>query len=192
MAPESVSLIAFLALMIWGLILPGLLRRSLAREAAKRNRPHNSLLERHFHSTDRFGAVLTQVNRSDNGPNGVHAFKREDRAKTYLRRIVALTGATQIGNKYVLDVGTTRFTVRDGYVGRLRHATNPKSIDRETCFYFALREVPRAEQIAAALLQLKNNPALFDKWVAQSGLLFKADGTKVQPRPVMEPWWNAN
>jgi len=192
MAPESVSLIAFLVLIIWGLVLPGLLRRSSARETAKRNWPHNNFLERHFHSTDRLGAVLTQVNRSEDAPNGAPASKREDRAKSYLRRIVALTGATQTGNKYVLDVGTARFTVREGYIGRVRDTTDPMSIYRETCFYFALREVPKAEQIAAALLQLKNNPALFDKWVAQSGLLFKADGTKVQPRPVMGPWWNAS
>lgn len=102
-----------------------------------------------------------------------------------MRRIVALTGAKQVGNSYVLDVGTTRFSVRDRYVGRLREATDPKCMYRETCFYSAQREMPKAEQIAAALLQLKNNPALFDKWVAQSGLMFKADGTSVQPRAAL-------
>src|SRR5260370_7346205 len=35
--------------------------------------------------------------------------------------------------------------------------------------------MPKAEQIATALLQLRNNPALFDRWAAQSGA-FKADG----------------
>ena len=36
--------------------------------------------------------------------------------------------------------------------------------------------MPKAEQIATALLQLTNNPALFDKWAVQGGLTFKADG----------------
>jgi len=156
MLPLIVSLIAFLALIVWRLMFTGL-RWPLAREIKTPNQPH-SVLEEQLHHY------------------------REDRAKTYLQRIVALTGATQMRNSYVLDVGTTRFTVRDRYIGRLRDTTDPKCVYRETCFYSAQREIPRAEQIAAALLQLKNNPALFEKWFAQSGLLVKADGTTVKPR----------
>jgi hypothetical protein len=37
------------------------------------------------------------------------------------------------------------------------------------------QEMPAAEKIATALLQLKNNPRLFDRWVSRSGA-FKADG----------------
>jgi hypothetical protein len=33
----------------------------------------------------------------------------------------------------------------------------------------------KAKQIATVLLQLTNNPALFDKWAAQSGA-YKSDG----------------
>jgi len=36
--------------------------------------------------------------------------------------------------------------------------------------------MPKAEQIAAALLKLRNNPALFDRWARQRDLAFKADG----------------
>jgi hypothetical protein len=36
--------------------------------------------------------------------------------------------------------------------------------------------MPREEEIATVLLQLANNPALFDKWAVQNGLAFKADG----------------
>jgi len=36
--------------------------------------------------------------------------------------------------------------------------------------------VPRAEEIASALLQLNNNPRLFDKWAMKNGLAFKANG----------------
>src|SRR5215510_4842517 len=182
MVPDSVSVIALLVLIVWRLVFTGLQRRWLAREIATRNQPQNSLLERHLHRINPVGAAVIEDNRFENTSNDVHAVKREDRAKSYLRRIVALTGATQIGNRYVLVVGTTRFSVRDGYVGRLRDATDPNSICRETCFYSAHRGMPKAEQIAAVLLQLKNNPALFDKWVAQSGLMFKADGTTVQSR----------
>jgi hypothetical protein len=53
---------------------------------------------------------------------------------------------------------------------------DPKCAYEETCFYPAQKEMPKAEQIATALLQLTNNPALFDKWVFQSGVAFKADG----------------
>jgi hypothetical protein len=35
--------------------------------------------------------------------------------------------------------------------------------------------MPKAEEIATVLLQLTNNPGLFDRWAAQSGA-FKADG----------------
>jgi hypothetical protein len=149
---------------------------------AIRNQPHHGFSEQHPHHVDPVGAAAIQDNRFANASAGAPATSREDRAKTYLRRIVTLTGATQRDNSYVLDVGTTRFSLRDGYVGRLRDVTDPNCIYRKTCFFCAHREMPKAEQIATALLQLKNNPALFDKWVAQSGLVFKADGTRVQPR----------
>jgi hypothetical protein len=40
--------------------------------------------------------------------------------------------------------------------------------------------MPKSEHIATALLQLTNNPALFDKWAAQNGA-FKADGQAFSP-----------
>jgi len=53
---------------------------------------------------------------------------------------------------------------------------DPKCTYEETCFYSAHTEMTEAEQIATALLQLRNNPALFDRWAHQCGLAFKADG----------------
>jgi hypothetical protein len=41
--------------------------------------------------------------------------------------------------------------------------------------------MPKAEQIATALLQLRNNPALFDRWALQRNLAFKADGKVFAP-----------
>jgi hypothetical protein len=38
--------------------------------------------------------------------------------------------------------------------------------------------MPPRERIATALLQLKNNPALFDGWVVKRDV-FKADGVQV-------------
>ena len=46
---------------------------------------------------------------------------------------------------------------------------------RGNLLLLAHKEMPKAEQIATLLLQLRNNPALFDRWAAQSGA-FKADG----------------
>ena len=107
-------------------------------------------------------------------------FDRKDRAKRYLQCIAALTGATQMGNSYVLDVGKTRFRVRHRYVSRLRDMTDPGCALEETCFYPAYKDMPKAEEIATALLQLMSNPALFDRWAAQSGA-FKANGHAFSP-----------
>jgi len=185
MVPASVFLIALPVLIVWTLVLTELLRRPLATGIARRDQAYNSFLEQ-LHCVDPFAAAAIQDNRFENTSNGVPAMKREDRAASYLRRIIALSGATQVGNSYVLDVGTTRFSVSDRYVGRLQDVTDPKCIYRETCYYSAHKKVPKAEQTASVLLLLKNNPALFDKWVAQRGLMFKADGMSVQPHAVID------
>lgn len=104
----------------------------------------------------------------------------EDRAEACLRRIIELTGATQVGRHYcVLDVGNTRFEVHDSYVSRAPIAAGStggaKSLAGGTCFYIPNHYMPVSEKIATALLQLKNNPALFDRWAAQNGT-FKPDG----------------
>ena len=97
-----------------------------------------------------------------------------DRAKNYLRRVVALTSATYFGDGYVLDVGTNTFHVRERHVSRLQGATSNKRRYAQTC-YRCPKAMPAAEKIATALLMLKNDPTLFDRWAAQNGA-FKADG----------------
>jgi hypothetical protein len=114
-------------------------------------------------------------NRFENSLDGVNLMDREDRAETYLLRIIALTGATQMSNYCVLDAGKTRFHVYDRDVVRLRDVTDPTCAHEQTCFYLAHQDMPAAERIATALLQLKNNPALFDGWVVKRAA-FKADG----------------
>jgi hypothetical protein len=97
-------------------------------------------------------------------------------AQSYLRRTVALTKATETVDGYILNVGTNTFHVRDRYVRRLRGGKDAKSRYVGTCFFVPNQGMPIAEQIATALLMLKNDPTLFDKWAVKNGESFKADG----------------
>jgi hypothetical protein len=168
MVSLTVSLVAFLALVAWRFVFARLQGRPMAREIGDSRRRRNNLL-------NRVGLAVIAGNPFQHGAQGVDLFEREDRGKAYLRRIVALTGAVQIGNNYVLEIVTTRFHVDDRYVRRLQCVSDPECEYEETCFCLPYTRVPRAEQIATALLTLANNPALFDRWAAQIGAV-KADG----------------
>ena len=183
MAFRTLSLIAFFALIAWRFVFTSLRRRPLASGIAAPQPQHNTFL-RLVPNLERAGMPVITGNRFENGSADVGAFDRKDSARTYLARVVALTGATQMGNAYELTVGNTRFHVRYRYVRRLRDVTDPQGVYEETCFYPAKKEMPKSEHIATALLQLKNNPALFDRWAAQSGA-FKADGQAFRPRAVI-------
>jgi hypothetical protein len=176
MAPVNLFLIVFLALIAWRLVLTRLRCRPLARAIAPQQHRHNNLFEEVLHISDPGSVAVIADHRFENGSDGLCPLGTKDRAKAYLRRIVALTGATQMRDEYVLDVGASRFHVRDRYVRRLRDAADPKSGYEETCFYPVHKAMPKAEEIATALLQLANNPALFDRWAVQNGQPFKADG----------------
>ena len=169
-------MIAFFALIVWRFVFAGLRCRPLFRAIARQQQRQNNLLEEGLHISDLGGVAIIAGNRFENSAHGLGPIDRKDRAKTYLRRIVALTGATQMDDAYVLDVGKMRFHVRNRYVGRRRDMTNPEGAYEETCFYPVHKGMPEAEEIATALLQLANNPALFDKWAVQNGMAFKADG----------------
>ena len=99
-----------------------------------------------------------------------------NQAQSYLLRIVTLTNATEVGDGYLLNVGTNTFLVRDRYITRLRGGKDAKSCHEETCFFVPNQGMPSAEQIAIALLMLRNDPTLFDKWAVKDGESFKADG----------------
>ena len=99
-----------------------------------------------------------------------------NQAQSYLLRVVALTNATEVDDGYLLNVGTNTFYVRDKYVRRIRGVEDAKSRYEATCFFVPNQGMPSAEQIATALLMLKNDPTLFDKWAARDRESFKADG----------------
>src|SRR5258706_12593407 len=183
MLSTTFSLLAFFAVIAWRLVFTGMRRRPLARGIAVPQRQHDPFL-RLVLNLERAGMPVITGNRLENGSADIGALDRKDSARTYLARVVALTGATQMGIAYDLTVGKTRFYVRYRFVRRLRDVTDPQGAYEETCFYPAKKEMPKSEQIATALLQLRNNPALFDRWAAQSGA-FKADGQAFRPRALI-------
>ena len=52
----------------------------------------------------------------------------------------------------------------------------PSVHSKKHAFIPVHKGMPKEEEIATALLELANNPTLFDKWAVQNGLAFKADG----------------
>jgi hypothetical protein len=170
--------IAFLALLVWRFVFAGSHRKPLVRAIARQR--HSTLLEEGLHISELGGVAVVADGPLESSADDLNRLDRKDRAKRYLRRIAALTGATQVDDVYVLDVGKMRFHVGHRYVRRLRDTTDPKCALEETCFYPVHIGMPKAEEIATALLQLMNNPALFDKWAAQSGA-FKANGQAFRP-----------
>jgi hypothetical protein len=180
MAPAILSVIAFLALVAWRLVFAASHRRPLARVIAPRHQRHSNLLAEGLRILEPGGAAAIADRRLENSADDVDRLNPKDRAKRYLLRIATLTGATQMDDTYVLDVEKVQFQVRHRYVTRLRDTTDPECTFEETCFYPVNKDMPKAEEIATALLQLKNNPALFDQWAAQSGA-YRADGQPFRP-----------
>ena len=93
-------------------------------------------------------------------------------AAQYLKRVAALTGAKRVrGDGYRLRAGRRNFLVDYKFV----HVVSRRS--KSTCFSVAADpDIPSAEVIACALLQLKNNPKLFEKWRKKPARMFKANG----------------
>jgi hypothetical protein len=173
MALISLFAMALLALILWIFVFTALRHRPLARPISARQRRHDNLLE---HGPCILDLGVIAANFFENSSRGVDQPNREDRAKHYLRRIVALTCARQMDDAYVLDVGKMRFHVRDRDVTRMRNLTDPRCASEKTCFYLVHKGMPKEEEIATALLQLASNPALFDKWAVRNELAIKADG----------------
>jgi hypothetical protein len=151
-------------------------RLLFTRETATPGQQRNNILEQGLHIVGRAGLALVADSHIESRSNHGGSNAGEQPAETYLRRVVALTGARQMDNSYVLDVGKARFHVRDGYVKRIPDGADPRWSRWETCFHSAHQDMAKAEQIATVLLQLKSNPWLFDSWNTKRELAFKADG----------------
>jgi hypothetical protein len=95
-----------------------------------------------------------------------------ERAAEYLERIAVLTGAEQdVDGTYHLSAGGRHFLVDYDFVRLISHR------GESTCFsVVADPNTPHAEVVASALLHLKNNPRLFEKWLERPGDTFKANG----------------
>lgn len=175
MALAILFVIVFLTVIVWRLVFTSL-HRSLVRETAAPEQQDNNILEHGLHILGRAGLAVIAGNHRENGSDRGNANAGEERAETYLRRIVALTGATQMGSSYVLNVGKMRFRVRDRFVARIPDGADPTWARWETCFHPAHQDMAETQQIATVLLQLKNNPGLFDSWAIKREVAFKADG----------------
>ncbi len=180
MAPVILSVIACLVLVVWRFVFTGPHRRPLGTAIAPQQQRHSNLLAEGLRVAELGGAAVIADGALQNSADDLDRLDRKDRAKRYLQRIAAGAGATQVDDAYVLDVGKVRFHVSHRYVKRLRDTTDPQCAYEETCFYPVHNGMPKAEEIATALLQLTNNPGLFDCWAAQSGA-FKADGQAFRP-----------
>jgi hypothetical protein len=180
MAPAILSVIACLVLVVWRFVFTGPHRRPLVTAIAPQQQRHSNLLAEGLRVAELGDAAVIADGPLQNSADDLDRLDRKDRAKRHLQRIAALTGARQADEAYVLDVGEMRFHVGHRYVKRLRDTTDPECAYEETCFYPVHKGMPKAEEIATALLQLTNNPGLFDCWAAQSGA-FKADGQAFRP-----------
>ena len=97
---------------------------------------------------------------------------RAQRAAEYLQRVAALTGAKEDDDgTYHLTAGGRHFLVDSKFV----RVISPRS--ESTCFSVAADlDMPSAEVVASALLQLTNNARLFEKWRDWPAHAFKANG----------------
>jgi hypothetical protein len=95
-----------------------------------------------------------------------------ERAAEYLERIAVLTGAEQdVDGTYHVSAGGRHFLVGYNFVRLISHR------GESTCFsVVADPDTPNAEVVASALLHLKNNPRLFEKWLERPGDTFRANG----------------
>lgn len=93
-------------------------------------------------------------------------------AARYLRHVARLTGAERVpSGAYWLRARHRSFLVDGKFVRLISHR------GKLTCFSVATEpDMPSAEVVASASLQLKNNPRLFKKWRKQPGAMFKANG----------------
>ena len=119
MVPVALFLIPFLAVTLRRFVFTGRGREWLVGEIDAPRQRQNGPLEQVLCILDPVDLTVV-AGELENRADGADPVERKYRAQRYLRCIVALTGATQIGGGYTLHVGPTRFQVRDGYVRRCK------------------------------------------------------------------------
>jgi hypothetical protein len=91
-----------------------------------------------------------------------------NQAQSYLLRVVALTNAIEVGDGCYRLYACTRVQAHsmcaiDMSLGFEKGKT-PNPVTSRRAFFVPKQLMPSAEKIAIALLMLKNDPTLFDKW----------------------------
>ena len=104
MVPVALSLIPFLAVILRRFVFTGMGREWLVGEVDALRPRQNGLLEQGLYLLDPVGLTLV-AGELENRADGADPIDRKYRAQRYLRRIATLTGATQLGCGYALDVG---------------------------------------------------------------------------------------
>jgi len=105
MPSTTLSLIPFFALIAWRFVFAGLRHRPWVREIAARRQQHTNVLAQGLHILDLDGVAVIPDDRFEKGSNGSNSITPKDRAKTYLQRIIALTGALVLSGATLAQPG---------------------------------------------------------------------------------------
>ncbi len=98
------------------------------------------------------------------GMTETEIIQAEEKARRNLEQIAKVVGAHLEAPLYArLTLGKDEFRIVPGQVRRIRSGS-----DQQTCFQVSA-PFPHPEHIASALLLLKNDPTIFDRWVKQDG-----------------------
>src|SRR5258708_19865586 len=111
MTSAVLSVIAFLALFAWRFVFAGLRRGPMAREIAPPHRQQTNILEQSLDMLQLAGVAVIPDNPAENGSNSAKPTTPKNCTKKYLRHIMALTGATPMGNCHSLELRPTTVTV---------------------------------------------------------------------------------
>src|SRR5882757_9077926 len=93
MAPAILSVIAFLALVVWRFVFAGPHRRPLVRAIAPQQPRQSNLLAEGLHLSELADVAVIAGGSLANSADDLDRLNRKDHAKRCLRRIAALTGA---------------------------------------------------------------------------------------------------
>src|SRR5258708_34292441 len=100
MAPAILSVIAFLALVVWRFVFADPHHWPLVRAIAPRQHRRNSILEEGLHISDPGDVAVIAGNRFENSSDSPDPNDRSGCTKAYRRPGRAFTGPAQMGDRY--------------------------------------------------------------------------------------------